>query len=413
MTHIGGSRPPTRSIAQRRRLAVPAAAVAALLAGCAVRAPAPPPPPPAPALPALGPPQAPAQLPGWATDPLDGLGAAIGRQCVERMPPAPWPALCAEWRTLGGASAAAPGLRGWLEARFVAWPLRAADGETQGLVTGYYEPLLDGSRTRETATQVPLFARPDDLLTVDLAAVEPRLSGLRLRGRLDGRRVVPYHSRAEIETGGPLAGRELLWVDDRVDAFFLEIQGSGRVRLRDGRVVRVGYADQNGHPYRAIGRTLIERGALARDEVSAPAIRRWLRENPAEAATMMQTNPSVVFFRELPPPPEPAPGEPEAGPPGSLGVPLTALRSIAVDRSVVPLGSLVWLDTVDPLDGSPLQRAVAAQDTGGAITGRVRADLFWGFGPRAEEAAGRMRTAGRMWLLWPSGERPPGAPISR
>ncbi|HYF59997.1 MAG TPA: MltA domain-containing protein [Burkholderiaceae bacterium] len=396
-------------------------ALAAVLAACATR-PGPEPghePRPAAPSPAPAAPVEPASLPGWAADPLDGLAAAIARQCALRAPPAPWPALCAEFAALddGGAPAASgaarPTLRDWLAARFAAWPLQDARGGVEGLITGYYEPLLTGSRRRESPAQVPLYGRPPDLLTIDLAGVEPKLSGLRLRGRLQGQRVVPYHSRADIETASPLAGHELIWVDDPVDAFFLEIQGSGRVRLRDGTTVRVGYADQNGHPYRAIGRTLIERGALRAEEVTAPAIRRWLRENPQQAPEVMRGNPSQVFFRELPAPPPPAPGEPEAGPPGSLGVPLTAARSLAVDRSVVPLGSLVWLDTADPIDGRPLRRAMAAQDTGGAIAGAIRADFFWGFGERAERAAGLMRSPGRLWVLWPRGEAPPGRALSR
>jgi membrane-bound lytic murein transglycosylase A len=385
-----------------------------LAAGCAAptgdgRPPAPP--GPAAAAPTPPRPVEPASLPGWASDPLDGLGAAIVRQCAMRAPPAPWPALCAGFAALPrpapDATPTREALRGWIETRFAAWPLRDANGGTEGLITGYYEPLMTGSRTRESATQAPLYARPADLLTIDLAGVEPRLAGLRLRGRVQGARVVPYHSRTEIETARPLAGSELLWVDDPVDAFFLEIQGSGRVRLRDGTTLRVGYADQNGHPYRAIGRSLVERGALKAGEVTAPAIRRWLREHPAQAPEVMRTNPSVVFFRELPPPPPAPPGEPQAGPPGSLGVPLTPMRSLAVDRTVVPLATLVWLDTTHPVDGRALRRAMAAQDTGGAIAGSIRADFFWGFGPDAELAAGLMRSPGRMWMLWPRGETPP------
>jgi membrane-bound lytic murein transglycosylase A len=344
-------------------------------------------------------------MPGWHSDPLDGVGTAVSRQCAMRSPPAPWPQLCAELAEL-----APDGLRGWLASRFDAWPLRDAQGDTQGLITGYYEPLLTGSRSRESTSQVPLYARPPDLLTIDLSAVEPRLAGMRLRGRVNGQRVVPYHSRADIETAAPLAGSELLWVDDAVDAFFLEIQGSGRVRLRDGTVARIGYADQNGHPYRAIGRALVERGAMKLEDVSAPAIKRWLRANPGTAVDVMRGNPSQVFFHELPPLPAGVPGEVEPGPPGSLGVPLTPMRSLAVDRSVVPLGSLVYLDTVHPVNGSPIRRVMAAQDTGGAIVGKIRADLFWGFGPEAEQAAGEMRARGRIWLLWPKGERPPTFP---
>jgi membrane-bound lytic murein transglycosylase A len=361
-------------------------------------------------------PVSPAFLPGWAGDDLDGLSAAISRQCAMRTPPGSWPKLCIEFNALPQAKAGSNGsrptpiaLRRWLETRFAAWPLRDASGGAEGLLTGYYEPQLTGSRKRESSQQTPLYSRPADLLTIDLAEVEPRLAGMRLRGRLQGQRVVPFYSRADIETKGPLTGNELLWVDDRVGAFFLEIQGSGRVTLRDGATVRVVYADQNGHPYRAIGRTLIDRGALRSDEVSAPSIRSWLQANPAQAAEVMRTNPSVVFFREAPPPPTPAPGDPEAGPAGSLGVPLTALRSLAVDRSKVALGSLVWLDTTHPVDGKPMRRAMAAQDTGGAITGAIRGDVFWGYGAEAERAAGLMRSRGRMWVLWPAGEALPAS----
>jgi membrane-bound lytic murein transglycosylase A len=339
-------------------------------------------------------------------------------------PPAPWAGLCPEFRALEArADGTRPGLRTWIEARFAAWPLLDAQSSAEGLITGYYEPLLTGSRIRERPEQVPLYARPADLLTIDLTAVEPRLAGMRLRGRLQGQRVVPYFSRADIDTSTVLAGQELVWVDDAIDAFFLEIQGSGRVALRDGSTMRVGYADQNGHPYRAIGRTLIDQGALRAEDVSAPAIRDWLRANPAQARAVMHSNPSAVFFRELPAvaaDTSPAPSDPDgsnlarraetgidAGPPGSLGVPLTGLRSIAVDRRVIPLASLVWLDTTDPIDTRPLQRAMLAQDTGGAITGKIRADVFWGFGQDAGRAAGLMKARGRMWVLWPKEERFP------
>lgn len=353
--------------------------------------------PPAVPLPAT-PPVPVGRLPGWGQDDLQGLSEAIGRQCAMRTPPPPWNRLCGEWASIDRNRGQA--LRSWIESRFEARSLVDAQGSSQGLITGYYEPLLRGSRLRESASQVPLYARPPDLLVIDLADVEPRLAGMRLRGRLQGNRVVPYYSRAEIDTRAPLAGHELLWVDDPVDAFFLEIQGSGRVQLRDASIVRVGYAEQNGHPYRAIGRTLIDQGALPAQAVTAPSIRDWLRSNPEQARAVMHSNPSVVFFRELPS----ALNDPQAGPPGSLGVPLTAERSVAIDRRVVPLGSLLWLDTVHPVQGRAWQRAVLGQDTGGAIIGTVRADVFWGFGPQAERAAGTMKHSGRLWLLSPRDE---------
>jgi membrane-bound lytic murein transglycosylase A len=203
----------------------------------------------------------------------------------------------------------------------------------------------------------------------------------------------PYETRQEIDAGR-LSGRdlELLWVDDPLDAFFLHIQGSGRVRLADGETVRVGYAGQNGQPYVAIGRLLAERGALRRDEVSLQSIRDWLAAHPAEAAEVLAANPSYVFFRLLE-------GD---GPIGAHGVALTPGRSLAVDPSFVPLGVPVWLDTTDPLDERrPLRRLMMAQDTGGAIRGAIRGDVFWGAGEEAKARAGRMRSRGRYYLLLP------------
>ena len=349
------------------------------------------------------------RLPGFAADPLTDLRTALAQQCAMKQPPAGWPAWCA---SLAQASATTPELlRAWLADRFSARELVDAESP-DGLITGYYEPLLTGSLTRDRPGQVPLRGPPADLLTIDLSEVEPRLKGMRLRGRLVGQRVVPYFSREEIGrtelagAGAPALAPArtptsppapvLAWADSAVDAFFLEIQGSGRVKLRDGSMMRVGYADQNGHPYRAIGKTLIDRGALTRDEVTAPAIRQWLQDNPASASDVMHTNPSLVFFRQLPPLTDPG-----LGPPGSLGVPLTPLRSIAVDRQRIPLGSLVYLQTTHPVTGQPINRLMVAQDTGGAIRGTKRADVFWGFGPDAAQAAGSMKAPARMWVLEP------------
>jgi membrane-bound lytic murein transglycosylase A len=310
-------------------------------------------------------PGAPAALPGWRGDNLAGLRGALALQCASRRPPAPWPALCAE---LPKDEA---GLVGWISARFNVRPLTDDAGGTTGLITGYHEPELSGTRVRESASQVPLYRRPPDAVM----AARP--------------------SRERIETSGLLAGSELVWLDDPVEAFFLQVQGSGRVRLRDGSVMRVGYGGDNGLGYRAIGSVLVARGALPAADVNAGSIKEWLRANPADAPAVMRSNPRYIFFRELPPAP------PEAGPPGSLGVPLTPMRSVAVDPKRVPPGALLWLDTTDPLDGSTLQRLVVAQDTGAAIVGTVRADLFWGAGERAARGAGLMKQPGRMWLLEP------------
>jgi membrane-bound lytic murein transglycosylase A len=239
-------------------------------------------------------------------------------------------------------------------------------GSDEGLFTGYYEPILAGSRRPTAAHAYPLYRPPAG------------------KGR--------QPSRAEIEAGA-LAGRglELVWVDDPIGAFFLHIQGSGRVRLEDGTVLRIGYAGQNGHTYFPIGRELIRRGEILPEQMSMQAIRAWLEANPDEAAAVMNLNPSYVFFRVLD-------GD---GPVGAQGVPLTPGRSLAVDPSFVPYGVPIWLDTSDPGAGQPLRRLVVAQDTGGAIKGPVRGDVFWGAGPDAEHRAGLMKEPGRYYLLLP------------
>ena len=292
-------------------------------------------------------------------------------------------------------------MRSFFEARFLPYRVAGADGSVDGLVTGYYEPLLRGSRRKDGPYRYPIYAAPADLLIVDLAEINPQLKHMRLRGRLDGRRIVPYYPRAEIERGLPsLAGKELLWVDDPVDLFFLQIQGSGRVRLPSGEMVRVGYADQNGQPYKSIGRYLVQQGELKLEQASMQGIKEWGAANPGKLDALLNQNPSYVFFRELPQAAGGS-GSVPGGPLGALGVPLTPERSIAVDPRFVPLGAPVFLATTRPGSTQPLQRLVMAQDSGGAIRGAVRADYFWGFGDAAGEQAGRMRQSARMWVLLP------------
>ncbi len=402
----------------RPRGILPYALAAALLAACATRPPEPDPrvatgavcpaPTPCPACPACPEPppekaKAPtlapasfADLPGWREDDLALAWGAFRASCRALRFREHWRAACEHAGALKTPDAAA--IRAWFEADFSPYRVANADGGTQGIVTGYYEPLLRGSRARGAPYVHPLYAPPDDLLVIDLAAVAPETRHLRLRGRLDGRRVVPYYSRAEIESGlAPVAGKELVYVDDAIEAFFLQIQGSGRVRLESGAELRLGYADQNGHAYHSIGRYLVEKGELSLGEASMQGIQAWARANPARLAELLNQNPSFVFFRELPP----AAAGPGDGPIGALGVPLTAERSIAVDPRFVPLGAPVWLATTRPDSAAPFERLTLAQDTGGAIRGAVRADFYWGTGPAAGALAGRMRQQGRMWVLLP------------
>jgi len=350
-------------------------------------------------------------LPGWTTDQVDAAWPAFGIGCrallAEPKTQAVWQAPC----TAGAAVVPdAASVRTFFETYFSPYRVTAAaDGNDVGLVTGYYEPLLAGSRTRTAKFGVPLFAPPDDLLTIDLAELYPELKDKRVRGRVEGRKVVPYWPRGDIEKGAaPLANKALVYLAEPVEAFFLEIQGSGRIELADGSIVRVNYANQNGHPYRSIGRVLIDRGDLPLSRASMQGIRAWGEANPDKLRALLDENPSYVFFREVP---APTPGTLDAridGPIGTLGVPLLAQRTIAVDARVIPLGAPIFLATTMPLTTTPLQRLTLAQDTGGAIRGAVRADYFWGFGPGPGREAGRMRQDGRMWLLWPKDAPLPG-----
>jgi len=357
-----------------------------------------PPKPPAPpgAIPALLP-AAWTDLPQWSDDDHAAALKTFLTSCEVLASRPGWSATCAEAaRVRAGDRRAA---QQFFRTAFRPWRATNADGSDEGLVTGYYEPLVRGSRKATARYRFPLYAVPEDLLVVDLSELHPELKGARVRGRLDGRRVVPYWSRAEIERGdAPLAGRTLVWVDDAIDLFFLQIQGSGQVQLDTGERLRVGYADQNGHPYRSIGRLLVERGEVALEQASMQGIKAWARQNPDRLPELLNQNPSYVFFRELP--------AGLSGPIGALGVPVAAGRSLAVDARYVPLGAPVFLATTWPNTTRALNRLMMAQDTGGAIRGGVRADFFWGFGDPAGAQAGRMRQSGRMWVLLPSALEP-------
>mgnify|MGYP002066455813 FL=1 len=250
--------------------------------------------------------------------------------------------------------------------------------------------------TRSARYRYPVYGVPDDPLTIDLCELYPQLKSMRLRGRLEGRRVVPYFDRAQIDGGvAPVAGKEIAWVEDPVELFFLQIQGSGRVRLDSGETVMLGYADQNGFPYRSLGRLLVDRGDLPLERASMQGIKAWAKQNPDKLQQALNYNASYVFFREMP--------ADLPGPLGALGVPLTARRSIAVDARYIPLGAPVFLATTMPNSRETLNRLMLAQDTGGAIRGAVRADFFWGFGDEAATLAGRMRQSGKMWVFLPNG----------
>jgi membrane-bound lytic murein transglycosylase A len=315
-------------------------------------------------------------LPGWYDDHLVGFWPALQRSCEKPTPE--WTRLCEDVRRTTPATDAAA--RDWLQKNLRPWRVEALDAGTEGLATGYYEPLVDASRTARGPYRVPLHLPPADLATRK-----------------------PYWTRQQLDTlpaaQNALRGRELAWVADPMDALILQIQGSGRLQVAEpdgsSRLVRMAFAAHNEQPYKSVGRWLIEHGELKTDQASWPAIKGWAQRNPGRVNELLWSNPRVVFFRE-----EPLP-DPSVGPRGAQGVPLTPGRSIAVDPQSIPYGTPVWMDTTEPLASTPLRRAVMAQDTGTAITGGVRADFFWGWGAEAEQQAGRMKQPLRMWALWP------------
>ena len=282
----------------------------------------------------------------------------------------------------------------YLHKYFHLYKAKNEDGSEKGLITGYYQPLLKGSRTKTKKYKIPLYTPPLDLITVDLSGVYPDLKYKRLRGRVEGNKLIPYFTREEISKKDyPLQGNELLWVENSVESFFLEIQGSGVIKFEDGSTTQVGYADQNGHPYRSMGLALIRKGELKRHKVSMQSIKAWAKKNKRKLQKFLNANPSTVFFRELPR------GLP--GPIGALGVPISSERSVAIDRRFIPLGAPIFLSTTEPNSDVTLNKFMIAQDTGGAINGGVRADFYWGQGRKAGSKAGKMKQSGEIWVMLP------------
>lgn len=345
-----------------------------------------------------------AELPGWSRDDVAEAVPALRRSCSKlaiepddgNAGPAGTALRVRDWRAACGALAGISDSDGAAaRAYFEHWfrPYRAGNnGEPEGLFTGYYEPELHGARMHGGRYSTPLYGLPADLVTAELGDFDAALKGRRIAGRVTEGVLKPYLTRAQIEAGALHgAAPVLVWVDDPIDAFFLQIQGSGRVMFADGAMMRVGYAASNGRPYRSIGKLLVERGAMTLEEASLQTIRAWLRAHPADAKAVMDENAAYVFFREIL-------GD---GPIGSEGVVLTPGRSLAVDPRFVPLGQPIWLNIEGPEEGKRLRRLVIAQDTGAAIKGPVRGDLFWGSGPEAEAMAGPMHAQGEYYLLVP------------
>jgi len=331
---------------------------------------------------------------GLKEDNLFAAWSAWLQSCSTLIKRQQWQTACSAANALTKPSNAA--INSYLATYFDVYTANNEDSSNTGLITGYYEPVLKGSRKKSAKYPYPLYRQPSDLITVDLSEVYPELKYKRVRGKLVGNKIMPYSTRAEIEADpSPLTGNEIVWVDDIIDVFFLQIQGSGLVQLDDGTQAHVGYADQNGHAYNSIGRILIDRGELTLDQASMQGIKDWARNHLDQLRELLNSNPSYVFFRELP--------AGLSGPLGALGVPLSAERSVAIDPKFIPLGAPIFLSTTQPNSSKALKRLMIAQDTGGAIKGGVRADFFWGAGDDAGAKAGAMKQSGKIWVFLPKG----------
>lgn len=380
-------------------------------------------------------------LPDWPGHTTSVTLQALKQSCKTLIKRSGWNSVCHDIASLNSQNSGE--VRNFFETHFVPWQIKDGESKT-GLVTGYYEPLLEGSLSKSSSTPYPVYGVPADLNVLDFPVsvrgadqlVIQRVNGTKrwivvkgkklpvdgeaivtpgdfvvdtrttvLRGRIVGNRFVPYFKRAEIDQGrGVNHAPVLAWVADPVELFFLQVQGSGRVRLKDGSLLRLGYADQNGYQYVSIGKWLVDRGELKLSEASMQGIQAWIKKNPGRQKELFAANPSYVFFKKL--------DYTDGGPIGALGVPLTDSYSVAVDKRYVPLGTPLYLSTTYPLSSTPLNRIVHAQDTGGAIRGPIRIDFFWGFGQDAGVKAGRMKQQGSVWLLLPKGVRPTSPQVS-
>ncbi len=332
-------------------------------------------------------------LEGWQQDDHTALVAPLLAQCPKLLKKQPqWSKICQQAQELNPTNSIAVKL--FFQKHFQPHAINGLKGSKHGLITGYYEPLLQGSLVKTARFNYPLYKKPANLLKVSAKNNLLKVKDNRARGRLVNGRLQAYYSRAEIDGARqPLAGNELLWVDSSDDAFFLHIQGSGLVQLPNGVLVGIGYAGQNGHPYRAIGRDLVAMQEISKADISLQSIKSWLTEHPRKAQALKNKNPSYIFFTLR--------TKVEQGPRGSLNVPLTPERSVAVDRRIIPLGSPIWLSTSLPNDGADYRRLMFAQDTGGAINGPIRADVFFGRGARAKALAGTMKQTGKIYILLP------------
>ena len=321
------------------------------------------------------------KLPNWEKENYENLLATFLYNCKTSKTKKLYKQLCKKAKYIDST------FKIFIENEFTPYQVVTKSGEKDGLLTGYYEAELKGSLTKTKKYRYPIYETPDDLIVVDLSSIYPNLKNYRLRGRVVDNKLIPYYTRGE-SLSKKIPAKVICYTDSKIDLFFLEIQGSGRVILEGGKTIFIGFDNQNGHRYRAIGRYLVKIGALKLKDVSLQTIRKYLDENPSKVDEVLNYNKSVVYFKQRKNPAS-----------GALGVKLTPNRSIAVDRSYIPLGSMLYLDS--KIDNKEVDRVVFAQDTGVAIKGAIRADMFLGHTKEAMEIAGELKSPLKLWILLP------------
>ena len=317
------------------------------------------------------------ELPNWENENYDEVLYSFMNNCRAKKSVDIYHALCSASQNIRDA-------KEFIESNFTPYMIESAEKNKESILTAYYEPKLRGSLTQSEIYRYPIYATPKDLVTVDLSSIYPDLKNYRLRGRLDGNRLVPYYSRAELNEV-KIDAKVICYCDSKIDKFFLEVQGSGRVTLDNGETLFIGFGNQNGHKYKSIGKYLVESGEISKEDISLQSIRAWFKLNPTRVDEVLNHNSSVVFFEKR-----------DRAASGSLGLVLSPLRSIAVDRKYIPLGSMMYVSAENSY-----KRVVFAQDTGGAIKGSVRADMFLGFGNRAGAIAGELKAPLKLWIFLP------------
>ena len=324
------------------------------------------------------------ELPSWHEEDYDEALSNFLNSCKSKKTKKMYKRICRQAKSALSAKV-------FIQREFHPYQINTKNGEKEGLLTGYYEPELRGSLTKTKKYKYPIYSTPKDLIIVDLSSIYPDLKNYRLRGKIDGNKLIPYDTRKE-SSSKHIPAEVICYTDSKIDLFFLEIQGSGRVTLKDGKTLFIGYDNQNGHRYRAIGRYLVKIGALKMKEVSLQSIRAWLDKNPSRVDEVLHYNKSVVYFRKKENPAS-----------GSLGLCLTPERSIAVDKRYIPLGRMLYMNA--EVKDKDVSKIVLAQDTGGAIKGAIRADMFLGYGEEAMNTAGELKSPLKLWILLPKNSK--------